>query len=411
MEEDIETRVNIRNAPVRSRPILIVMLVFVLALANCGGDTGQNADQIPKNLPPLTSEELLAPGPYSVGNWNPKFVDTSRPTDPNGWYPGAPSRTLRTHVWYPLGEGSSVTAENPKPAGAAAGGPFPLIVYTHGFMSWGTEAQYLAEHLASYGYIVVSPDFPLTGFFAPGGPNLEDVVNQPGDISFLIDTFLDLYQDPGSPFHGAVDGSRVGVAGLSLGAMTTSLAAYHAYLRDPRIYAAASIAGPGAMFTEAFYRNSQAPLLALAGDIDAMADYDTNALVTLEMAAPRVTLVTLRGASHTGFAEAARKFMEHMDNPDLIGCEAITGRLSLDVDLPALLGGAEAGIVQRETPIPCTVSPLPTSLRPSRQQELTILAVMSFFESRFAAGEPSRARAARFLRETLAAENPEVTVQ
>jgi dienelactone hydrolase len=404
----MKTGANPRNTPVRSSPILIVMFAFVLALASCGGDTTDpDADQIPQNLPSLTSEELLAPGPYSVGNGDLKFVDTSRPTPPNGWHPGAPSRTLRTHVWYPLGAGSSVAAENPKSARAAAGGPFPLIVYTHGFMSRGTEA----EHLASYGYIVVSPDFPLTGFFAPGGPNLEDVVNQPGDVSFLIDTFLNLHQDPGSLFHGAVDGSRVGVAGLSLGGMTSSLTTYHAYLRDSRIYAAASIAGPGSMFTEAFYRNSEAPLLALAGDIDAIVDYETNALVTLEMAASKITLVTLRGATHTGFAEAASKFMEHMDNPDLLGCEALTARLSLDVDFPALLGGAEAGIVQRETPMPCTVSPLPTSMRPSRQQELTILAVVSFFESRFGAGRPSRARAARFLRETLAAENQEVTVQ
>lgn len=410
-EDDMKADVTTRDEPNRWCQIPIVMLGFVLALAGCGRDVDPNADQTPQGLPPLSSKELLAPGPCPVGHRNPKLVDTSRPTNPNGWFLGAPSRTLRTHVWYPLGPGLAVNARNPQPAEAAAGGPYPLIVYCHGFMSYGTEAQYLAEHLASYGYIVVSADFPLTNLFAPGGPNLNDVANQPGDASFLIDTFLDFSRDPGSPFHGTVDDSRLGVAGLSLGGMTTSLTTYHPYLRDPRIDAAAGIAGPGSMFTEIFYRNSQAPLLMLAGDIDAMVDYATNALVTLEMAGPGLTLVTLRGATHTGFSGAAREFMEDMDNPDLLGCEALTSGLSLDVDFPALLGGAEAGIVQRDTPLPCTVSPLPSSMRPSRQQELTIVTVLSFFQSRFAADELTRARAARFLRETLAAENPEATVQ
>jgi len=148
------------------------------------------------------------------------LVDTSRPTNPNGWFLRAPSRTLRTHVWYPWGAGLSVNSGNLQPAEAAAGGPHPLIVYCHGFMSYGTEVQYLAERLASYGYVVVSADCPLTNLFAPGGPNVNDVVNQPGDVSFLIEPFLDFSQDPGSPFYGTVEDSRVGVAGLSLGYRT-----------------------------------------------------------------------------------------------------------------------------------------------------------------------------------------------
>jgi len=35
---------------------------------------------------------------------------------------------------------------------------------------------YLAEHLASHWYVVVSADYPLTHLQAPGGPNYLDVV-------------------------------------------------------------------------------------------------------------------------------------------------------------------------------------------------------------------------------------------
>lgn len=389
---------------------ILVGIVLVFILADCRGDSGQDVQPTRQDLPPLTSEELLAPGPYTAGYVRLRLVDASRPTDPNGWYPGAPSRTLNTHVWYPVEEETPVSAGTPEILSTQGGGPFPLVVHSHGFMSWGSEGRYLAEHLAGRGYVVVCPDYPLTWFFTPGGPKIDDVVNQPGDVSFLIDTILAFHQDPESPLFGAVDGSRVGVTGLSLGGMTTSLVTYHPYLRDPRVDAAATLAGPGSMFTDAFYRNSQAPLLVLHGDIDAMVDYGTNALVTLEMASPNVTLVTLQGATHTGFSDAAHVFMENMDNPDLMGCMALTSG-SLEVDFPALLGGAEAGIVQRETPYPCMVSPLPRSMRPSRQHALTTLSVLSFFESQFTTDAPSRERAARFLRETMAAENPEITVQ
>jgi len=283
-------------------------------------------------------------------------------------------------------------------------------VYSHGFMSYGTEARYLTEHLASYGYVVVSPTFPLTSFFAPGGPNLSEVAGQPDDQRFLIDTFLEFHEDPGSPFHGLLDGSRVGSAGLSLGGMTTSLLTYHPVLRDPRISAAVSIAGPGSMFGETFYRSSEAPLLTVCGDMDAMVDYETNALFMQEMAGRKVTVATLQGASHTGFSYAARQFMERMDNPDALGCRALTEGRDLEADFVALLGGAEAGLIEPETPLPCSLSPLPPAMRPSRQHELTILAILSFFESRFAPSEGLRERAGRFLRETLAEENPEVAV-
>jgi predicted dienelactone hydrolase len=397
------------TAPARRRSIWIG-LALVGLLAGCQGDAGDTVDPIGRDLPPLTSKELLDPGPYASGTLRLRLVDANRPTDPNGGYPGAPNRTLETQVWYPTEPETAGARKTAVPTRAPAGGPFPLIVYSHGFMSFGSEGVYLAEHLATHGYVVACPDFPLTCLWAPGGPKIEDVVNQPGDVSFLIDTFLAFHQDPASPFYGLVDGSRVGVTGLSLGGMTTSLVTYHPYLRDPRISAAATLAGPGSMFNEVFYRNSQSPLLALFGDIDAMVDYETNAPVTREMAGPRATLVKIRGASHTGFSYPAYLFMEQMDNPDLLGCMALTSGISLDADFPALLGGAEAGVVQRETPYPCTVSPLPRSMRPSRQHEVTILCVLSFLESRFGADEPSRIRAARFLRETLATENPEVTL-
>lgn len=388
-----------------SRPgglrLILPGIMALFLLLGCGGDPAGPRPEA-GSIPALTSADLLAPGPFSVETLHLSLEDESRPTASNGTYAGSPTRLLNTWVWYPGTQGSPPSTD----------GPFPLIIHSHGFLSFGSEAAYTAQHLASHGYIVACPDFPLTWMFSPGGPNVEDVVNQPEDVSFLIDTFLAFHRDPTSPFFGLVDEDRVGVMGLSLGGMTTLLVTYHPRLRDARIKAAAALAAPGSMFTRRFYRNAATPLLLVYGDIDAIVDYATNALYARERAAPRATLVTLHGATHTAFADIIAHTMEWMDNPDQLGCAALLSGLTLEVDFPALLGGAEAGVVQSETPYPCTLSPLPRSMRPSRQQDLTRLAVFAFLESRFSADPIRRRAAARFLQQTLEEENrPDATVR
>jgi len=267
---------NMRNdcRSIVSRYLITVFLFLSSVFGPMGCSDDQPGTPAPQE-PPLTSADLLAPGPFQVASRTLSLEDTTRPTPPNGTYPGSPSRLLRTYVWYPAGAVSADLFENTNMTPISESSPFPLIIHSHGFMSWGSEGKYLAEHLAGHGYVVVSPNYPLTWFFAPGGQDMEDVVNQPGDISFLVDEFLRFNEDPGSTFHGMVDQERIGVMGLSLGGMTTSLVTYHPYLRDPRVAAAATFAGPGSMFSEAFYRNSSVPLIAIYGDIDAIVDYAT----------------------------------------------------------------------------------------------------------------------------------------
>ncbi|MEN8162249.1 MAG: hypothetical protein ABFS41_19415, partial [Myxococcota bacterium] len=116
------------------------------------------------------SARRLAAGPLAVGSSDHTLVDQTRATDANGDFPGAPQRTLEATLWYPQGEP----------------GPHPLLVYSHGFMSTRSENAPLAELMASHGYVVASVDYPLTNGQAPGGPNVDDAVNQPGDVSFVI---------------------------------------------------------------------------------------------------------------------------------------------------------------------------------------------------------------------------------
>jgi predicted dienelactone hydrolase len=125
-------------------------------------------------------------------------------------------------------------------------------------MSMRSENVPLAALLASHGYVVVAVDYPLTNLRAPGGPTVRDAVNQPDDVRFVIDRVL-AWKPGERPFDGEIDRERIGAVGLSLGGLTTTLATFHPRLRDPRIAAAVSIAGPAAMFSPAFFATADVP--------------------------------------------------------------------------------------------------------------------------------------------------------
>jgi predicted dienelactone hydrolase len=341
--------------------------------------------------PPVGSESArrLEPGPHAVARSEYTFVDETRPTAPNDDAPGATSRSFESALWYPLEDAS----------------PHPFIVYSHGFMSTKEEAAYLAEHLASHGYVVIATDYPLTNFATPGGPNVADFINQPADVSFLIDTVLALEGD-GKPFAGPIDVDRIGAMGLSLGGLTTTLVTFHPELRDPRIRAAVSIAGPGALFGKAFFDTADVPFLMIAGTEDAMVDYETNALPILERARTGA-LVTIEAGSHTGFASIADPLFRFVDNPDSVGCGALMNTLDIDVENEADnpftgLGGEENGIlVESGGVMPCQ-GELASAIHPGRQHMITKLAATDFFLSVFGDDPETRAAGAQHLASGIA---------
>ena len=127
------------------------------------------------------------------------------------------------------------------------------------------------------GFAVVAVDYPLTSMRAPGGPMLEDVVNQPADISFIIDSLLQRNADPKDRLYGRIDPERIGATGISLGGMTTLMAAYHPRWHDKRIAAAISLAGPSEMFAPVFFQQRQLPFMMVAASEDAIVGFAKNA--------------------------------------------------------------------------------------------------------------------------------------
>ncbi len=354
--------------------VVSLLVVIGIILAN-----GRQPQPLPANS---VSEQRLRNGPLVVASHEDVFIDSTRPSMAHGSFEGAESRTLEAYVFHP--------ADN-------VDGPYPLIIYSHGFSSNRDEGVYLAEHMASHGYVVVAANYPLTNMNAPDRPFVMDVINQPGDVSFLIDSVLAQSADETHMLAGMIDPERIGVAGISLGGMTSTMAAFHPVTGDPRIRASLSIAGPTAQFTAAFFESPDVPFLMLAGDIDALVPYESNAHPVLEKV-PGSQLVTIAGGSHTGFAGPAGA-LRWMDNADAIGCYMVAGNIDDDMDDPWFdkLGTPEQGINYEAENELCLMDPLPTAMNPLRQHMITLLTMRAFFESVLADTPDKRAAATQYL--------------
>jgi len=179
------------------------------------------------------------------------YVDTSRTiTFP---HEKPQPRPVWTEFWYP-------------PASMGSG-PFPLVVFGHGFAATPWWYRRLLRDWAAAGYVVAAPIFPLGNQNAPGGPDESDLVNQPGDMSFVITRVLTASASVKSPLSGLVDPEKVAVAGQSDGAMTAFAAAYEHPFFDDRIRAALVLSG-AILGPHSWVEHTGVPLLAVQGSAD-----------------------------------------------------------------------------------------------------------------------------------------------
>jgi len=362
--------------PMRAALLTIAALALAALLAvACGGGQEEGpsaaatataaATPLATAVPTVAPQDLTERGPFPVGVSTLTLVDESRPTDANGPYSGADSRTLVTEVWYPA-EGRAQSSELRDAPLDLSLAPYPLIVFSHGYTGVRRQSVSYTTHLASHGYIVISPDYPLSNGLAPGGPRTGDVLNQPGDVSFLIDSFLGFADEPGNQFEGAIDETAIGLTGHSLGGLTTILATFGP-LADPRVKAAVALAPVSCLVGSQNYEDSHTPLLVISGSDDQVVAFES-ARQAYDAANPPKYLLTLLGGNHMRFADA------DMGDPPP-GTLASSGGATFVQDGLRIIQATGADL----TACPEAESH-PQTLAGDRQRELTRLFATAFFD-------------------------------
>src|SRR3954447_9582908 len=137
--------------------------------------------------------------PMTVGVSHPvavrqvTFVDTTRPTSAFGSYPGSPSRQLPTTIWYP----------------SDGGGPFPLVVFAHGYAVTPANYSALLSRIASAGYVVAAATYPLLSGQPAGPTDTVDWDQLWPDTWFVTGKVLDLSAGGDPALGGRIDPTRL----------------------------------------------------------------------------------------------------------------------------------------------------------------------------------------------------------
>ncbi len=328
---------------------------------------------------PLSREEMLSAGPFAVSRFDLELVDDTRPTASNPSFEGAPTRSMPTAIWYPRGEG----ATRDVPIIDAAGAPYPVVVYGHGFLSRGTDNQRLMRHLTSHGWVAAGPTFPLTNREAPGDPSVGDVANQPADVHFVLDELERRAADDDDPLFGMLDTERVAMVGVSLGSMTALLTSLHPDFRDERLRAVVAAAAPTCFLPVEEMTGGGTAVLLMHGDDDSIVPIGESLGRAYDAALAPKMRVTLHGGNHTNWADAA-SMLTALPNSDTLGCDAIASRIPDGGlgDLSESLGGRPADEVDSACSPPCTgIESAPPTSPVSEQLDLFDAATLAFIES------------------------------
>ena len=184
-------------------------LVFVLVAC---GDPADNA------VPVVPPPDPAMPGPWIAGT-----LETT--------LPGPGGIELPVQAWFPASEAAeSLYAYDDLATGTAreAGRPDcaearPVVVFSHGNQGMRWQSFFLAEHLASHGWIVVAPDhIGNTLFSGVQLPLSELLVRRPLDVAATFDGTVSALGGSGGPLEGCIDASAgYAVAGHSFGGYTT----------------------------------------------------------------------------------------------------------------------------------------------------------------------------------------------
>lgn len=299
--------------------------------------TGPAPTTTPPSTVPPTTPTTTPPGPpFALGVTRLTVEDLTRGTMARGPTPARSSRTIPLTIYYPVaGRADAPLAEN----APAAAGPFPLMVFAHGYSITAADYEPVIRDLAAGGFVVVAPDFPVASLVFPGPASQADLPNQPGDVSFVIDVMTDPATVP-PLLQGRIAPVKVSIAGHSDGGVTAAAVTGNSCCIDPRIGAAASYAGDqgGGLFrTGQWFQPGAPPQLFIHGTADRDVPYSFSEKLYADTVVTKM-LVSIPGGVHwdpfvSGPERAAVvKLTLDFFRAHVLGDQAAAARLATDAN-------------------------------------------------------------------------------
>jgi predicted dienelactone hydrolase len=329
-------------ARVQHRTRFASLAVVASLLAACSShdatpDTPDASTGADADAPP--SPRVIAPGSSTYEQPGPSPVGHSIFTiaDP------ARTRTLTVQAWYPAIESARVAAEAGTPmeelvpAGAdrdalkgllakanptcvrartssaadvdpAAGGKWPVVVFSHCHDCMRFSAFTIAERLASHGIAVVAPDHQGNTLFDKLRGNevpIDDAFLEVrvGDVKKVLDVVLDATStELPAKLRGRFDATKIGLFGHSYGSATTG----RALVEDARPKAGLGIAAPWETIPfQTKMADVHVPaLFILASEDNSISEIGNNVLRdNFQRGNPPLWLVEVADAGHWSFSD------------------------------------------------------------------------------------------------------------
>jgi predicted dienelactone hydrolase len=335
--------------------VVILTVLFVLFI---GARGKQNRAISSTSLVP-EALQYAARGPYLVG-LRELVIDGDTPVELSIWYPGWGVDELEEEIMYryeikmddPFG-----TVTLARFAGRAthnvlydlSSAPYPLVILSPGFSIGASAYAWLAEHLASYGFVVIAPEH--REHLDPENELWQSAITRPQDILTVL-AYVDEQVEAGGSLAGLLDNGHVAVIGHSYGGYTSLAAAAGARFdtgsfesqcqeaqesnhsgawlceqlvphlpdmaslagldsppedlwpveADPRVNAIVPMAGDAFFFGQPGLAEVTVPVMAIGGTLDTDSPYIWGTYPTYEYASsPRKVRIALTNAEHMIF--------------------------------------------------------------------------------------------------------------
>jgi predicted dienelactone hydrolase len=245
--------------------------------------------------------------------------------------PVAISAPTMATISTPSGKALPVTAVYP-----TAGGPYPVIVFSHGYGGSPSSYAHLINYWSAHGYIVLAPTHADAGAMLGPHPfkTLVEKVSDPAvckqriaDAEAVVNSLATMEKRiPG--LRGKMDAKRIGMAGHSFGAYVTEALGGatlsfagdqpNASFADSRLRCGLMLSPPGVGemgLTSTSWRQMTEPCMVMTGSEDFPIGKTAGAEIRLapyQQAPPGAKhLLYIEGANHLTFCDVESNLEEH----------------------------------------------------------------------------------------------------